>query len=157
MEAYAFDTSTYEYNKSTLSELGLAAQAAIQTPEIFEDFTIENSKQTLDDLVRWLREDRSNIGYLMSYAMSAASTRTHPRHLIDASRFLAIDRDGFGKNIELLKNKLLSVSPLTVSDETRRLAAQAIKVIEIDSQITGTQGLHDWAKTLAADCLMKKD
>lgn len=152
----ALDTSTYEFDKETLREYGLAAIAAIQSDDALNGLTMQNSKNKLEDVSNWLREDPNRlIGYAY-FAQSAASKRTHPRHLIDASRF------NYSTNIVesemlLFRSNFLQGTLPAISEEMLCLARRAVDVINKDKQVTSEEEIRNWAKNLAMDFVSKKD
>lgn len=155
------DTTTYEYDRDKLKPWGAAAQAALlDDPEAFSGGQeLLNSHMTFLSTVQWLKRTNSpdRMGALAYVMQASASMRTHPRHVMDASRLLSVAASNFCDELEALAMSFNAGISLDVSDEVRSLAAAAVKTIDIDRELDNLADIEEWADNLSKDLLKLND
>jgi hypothetical protein len=147
----SIDTSTYEFDPAILKEYGQVAQASRITDfDRLGGSLLLGVRPSFNGVAVWLHENADMMSTYAAVAELSASIRTHPRHIMDASRLIGIHKK-FRNEINELASDMLTGKLIDVSDSLRLLATEALAVIDRDLSASGEE-IIDWANSLAKDC-----
>ena len=151
------DTSTYDFDIQVLTEFGAAAQAVkSHDASLFSRGSLHNSGVIFSDTVSWLLDHQEFLENFRKIALDSASTRTHPRHIMDASRYIGVENHSLLPEISALTQCMMAGESFRMSEETAALAQRALGVIENDRALSEA-GIKEWAEKLAIDCTGRND
>lgn len=152
----SISTRTYEYDKKLLSEYGQIAQISkVNNFNELKGSLMLGIRPELSDIPKWLHDNSSLMSRYAVVAELSASIRTHPRHLMDASRLMCLDVR-LKNELEELASKMLKGESLLSSSNLNDLAKEAIEIIKKDSRATENE-INDWANILSIDCFGRND